>query len=169
MLNPTPLVRSAVLVAASMSASLALAAEPLDQLAWLAGCWNSEGADPGSGEQWMPIAGGTLLGMARTVRGGKTVAYEFMRIANAADGKLAFFAQPSGKAPAAFPLLRLGANEVAFENPEHEFPQRVIYRLESAARLRASIEGVRNGTPRSIDFPMVRVSCDALTKGAATP
>ena len=40
-------------------------ADPAAALAWLAGCWASEGGEPGSGEQWMPPAGGTLLGRTR--------------------------------------------------------------------------------------------------------
>lgn len=163
---PNLLVPALALLAVSLAAAFARAAEaPLEQLGWLPGCWNAEKAEPGSGEQWMSIAGGTLLGMSRTVRGGKTVAYEFMRIGSTADGKLAFFAQPSGQAPASFALLRISASEVAFENPAHDFPQRIIYRLDSPARLVASIEGVRNGAARRIEFPMQRVACEeALTQ-----
>lgn len=158
-----PLRCAAAWLVTSMAASIAPAAgPPIEQIGWLAGCWNADNAEPGSGEQWMPLAGGTLLGIGRTVRGGKTVAYEFMRIGASADGSIAFFAQPSGQAPASFALLRLGTNEVVFENPDHDFPQRVIYRFEPPARLRARIEGVRQGVSRGIDFPMQRVSCDAL-------
>jgi hypothetical protein len=46
--------------------------ETVDKLAWLAGCWNVDGAEPGSGEQWSTAAGGTILGTSRTVKGGKT-------------------------------------------------------------------------------------------------
>lgn len=133
----------------------------LAQLAWLGGCWHADGSEPGSGEQWMPLAGGSLLGMSRTVRQGRTAGHEFMRIAQGADGKLAFFAQPSGKPPASFPLRSLSGSEVVFENLDHEFPQRVIYRLAAPTQLRASIEGMRNGTLKTIDYPMTRVSCDA--------
>ena len=140
----------------------------IDRLAWLGGCWSAEGSGAGSGEQWMPLAGGSLMGVSRTVRQGKTVAYEFMRIAQGPDGRLAFFAQPSGKPPASFPVLSMGGTGVIFENLEHEFPQRVIYRLVSPAQLRASIEGMRNGALQSIEFPMVRVSCDSqLTQPVA--
>jgi len=140
----------------------------LGQLAWLGGCWNAEGSEPGSGEQWMPLAGNSLMGVSRTVRQGRTVAYEFMRIAQDSDGRLAFIAQPSGKPPASFPVRSMNKTEVVFENPEHDFPQRVIYRLESPTQLRASIEGIRNGSLKSIAFPMVRVSCDSqLTQPVA--
>ena len=103
----------------------------LGQLAWLSGCWSAEGSELGSGEQWTPLAGASLMGMSRTVLQGKTVAYEFMRITQGSDGKLAIFAQPSGKPPASFPVRSMSGNNVVFENLDHEFPQRVIYRLVS--------------------------------------
>lgn len=162
-----PSVRHAA-IAALLGSSLTVAqAQATEQaavasLAWLAGCWNSENAEPGSGEQWMPLAGNSLLGLSRTIRGGNTVAYEFMRMAPAADGKLTFFAQPSGKPAASFAVLSLEAHAVVFENLEHPFPQRISYRFEPPAKLHASIEGTRNGTSRRIDYPMVRVSCDSL-------
>jgi len=132
----------------------------LARLAWLGGCWKSATGEAGSEEQWMPGAGQTMLGMARTVKQGKTVSHEFMQI-RAVDGTLAFTAHPSGQKSATFTLLRISETEVVFENAQHDFPQRVAYKLESETRLAARIEGLRNGTPRVIDFPMTRVSCDA--------
>lgn len=164
------LLSAALLVSALIVSPIARAADaPINSLSWLAGCWSSEDAEPGSGEQWMPLAGNTLLGMSRTVRAGQTVAHEFMRIADAADGKLTFFAQPSGKPPASFSVLTLTATAVVFENLEHTFPQRIIYRFEPPAKLHASIEGARNGVHKSFSYPMVRVSCDAPLQKPATP
>ena len=145
-----------------LSAAHANAGEPsLGQLSWLGGCWNLQGAQPGSGEQWMPPVGDSMLGVSRTVHQGKTVSFEFMRIAKDADGNIAFFAQPSGKPPTRFSTRSMGAHEVVFENPGHDFPQRVIYRLTSPEQLDASIEGMRGGSLKRIDFPMIRVSCDS--------
>jgi hypothetical protein len=144
-------------------------ASSITSLSWLAGCWNSENAEPGSGEQWMPLAGNSLLGMGRTIRGGSTAAHEFMRIAEAPDGKLTFFAQPSGKPPASFAVHKLGPNEVVFENLEHPFPQRIIYRFEPPAKLHASIEGTRNGANKSFVYRMLRVSCDAWLQSQTRP
>ena len=50
----------------------------------------------------MAPRGGSMLGMSRTVIGGKTVEYEFLRIA-LVDGTLAYVAKPSGQAEAPFP------------------------------------------------------------------
>lgn len=149
-----------------VAAALPAQAASVSELAWLAGCWASEGAEPGSGEQWMAPAGGTLLGMSRTVKGGKTVAHEFVEIREIEPGRLAYIAHPSGQAEASFPLVRLTASEVVFENPEHDFPQRILYRLEEGGLLRARIEGLRNGQLKGVDFPMRRIPCDPAPRPA---
>jgi hypothetical protein len=49
-----------------------------------------------------------------------------------------------------------------FENPAHDFPQRIIYRRLSPDSLVARIEGPGpNNTTRGIDFPMRRVNCSS--------
>ena len=108
----------------------------------------------------MAPAGGTMLGMSRTVKQGRTVEFEFMQIRTTDTGSLAFIAKPSGQDEATFPLLRLTDSEAAFENLQHDFPQRVIYRLDGAT-LRARIEGMRNGSIRAMEFPMTRTACAA--------
>ncbi|WP_435014250.1 DUF6265 family protein [Xanthomonas arboricola] len=153
----------AILVLLAGTGKSARAAD-ISQLAWLGGCWKSDTAEPGSGEHWLPLAGGSLLGVNRTVKQGKTVEFEFMQIRAAESGQLAFIAMPSGQKTVVFPLLRLGETDVVFENPQHDFPQRVIYQLEGETKLRARIEGMRKGALRVIEFPMNRVSCDSQLK-----
>ncbi len=129
-------------------------------LYWLSGCWSSANAESGSGEQWMPPAGGTMLGTSRVVRSGKTVAYEFIQIRETGDEGLEFIAKPSGQAEAAFQLLTLSEREVIFENPQHDFPQRIIYRLAADGVLKARIEGTIDGEPKAVDFPMRKIDCE---------
>jgi hypothetical protein len=131
-------------------------------LSWLAGCWASENGEPGSGEHWMPPAGKTMLGMARTVKGGKTVAHEFMQIRPDENGRLGFFAQPSGQESAFFPLQNLTENEAIFENPDHDFPQKIIYRRQASRNLIVVISGENEGESRSVGFPMRRTGCGSL-------
>ena len=135
------------------------APESLSQLGWLAGCWRAAGAEAGSVEQWMAPVGGTMLGMSRTVKGGKTVAHEFLQIRESEPGKLAFIAMPSGQPTATFAALETSTNHVVFENLAHDFPQRVIYRRDGDAILNARIEGTMKGKAKGIDFPMRRTSC----------
>jgi hypothetical protein len=107
-----------------------------------------------------------MLGVGRTVVGGKTVAYEFMQIREIEPGQLAFIARPSGQAEATFSLARLGKDEVVFENLTHDFPQRVIYRRQGD-KLEARIEGTEDGKVKGIDFPMDRAACAGSTSSKA--
>jgi hypothetical protein len=150
------------LVSGMLAGSGAAAAEnDVTALAWMAGCWAPEQGDAGSIEHWLPPAGGTMLGVSRTVKNGRTVAFEFMQLRVNAQGKLVFIALPSGQKETTFVASSIGSDSVTFENPQHDFPQKVSYRLEPGERLVGRIEGHRGGTLRGIDFPMRRVSCEA--------
>ncbi len=131
----------------------------ISDLAWLSGCWAASNQETGSGEQWMPPAGGTMLGVNRTVRDSKTVAFEFMRIVEQGDGGLEFIASPSGQDTTSFLMISVNDREVIFENPDHDFPQRIIYRLLSDEDLLGRIEGTINGEELAVDFPMKRTEC----------
>jgi hypothetical protein len=45
-----------------------------------------------------------------------------------------------------------------FENPQHDFPQRVGYRRDGDTML-AWVEGMASGKPRRVEFPYRRVAC----------
>jgi hypothetical protein len=142
--------------------SLASATEPvIANMSWMAGCWASENAERGSGENWMPLAGGTMLGTSRTVKQGMTVAFEFMELRHLPDGRLAFIAHPSGGSATVFPLVHITETEATFENASHDFPQRIVYSRGGGFKLRARIEGTLHGKLRVIEFRLARVSCDA--------
>ena len=128
-------------------------------VAWMAGCWAGDFGEPGTTEQWMAPAGESMLGMSRTVKKGRTVEHEFLQIRPDAAGRLAYIAKPHNQAEASFPLKTAGDKSVVFENLEHDFPQRILYRAEGADRLMARIEGERGGKLRGVDFAMRRVAC----------
>ena len=131
----------------------------IEQLAWLSGCWTSAAAgERRVDEQWMTPRGGSMLGMSRTVVGARTAEFEFLQIRQSGPD-IVYIAKPSGQAEATFTLKSASATEVVFENPAHDFPQRIIYRLGSGGALQARIEGTRDGKVRGIDFPMKRGEC----------
>ena len=127
-------------------------------LAWLSGCWRQESPSRVVDEVWMAPAGDGMLGMSRTVAKGRIADHEFMQI-RVQDGKLVFIAKPARQPEATFTATKVERGEVVFENPAHDFPQRIIYRLQGDGSLAARIEGVQNGKTRGVDFPMKRVTC----------
>jgi hypothetical protein len=147
----------------SLFAALTLLAEiqvpDVSALSWIRGCWEMRTASGASiEEQWTKPAGGTMLGMGRTIRGGKTVFTEFLRISEE-NGKLTYTARIGTKGITPFPLLKMTESEVVFENPTHDFPQRIIYRKQEDG-LFARIEGTDKGKERHQDFPYKRVPCE---------
>jgi hypothetical protein len=65
-----------------------------------------------------------------------------------------------GAKPTVFRMITGSDGEVVFENPEHDFPQRIIYRRESADALFARIEGQEKGVNKAMDFRFKRSKCD---------
>jgi len=131
----------------------------LDDFAWLAGCWTSNRAGRVGEERWTTPKGGMMLGTGQTMKDGKTVEFEFMRIHEEKDG-IFFTAKPSGQPEDSFKLVSFKDGEAVFENPQHNFPQRVIYGRGLDGSLQARIEGEMNGQKRGIDFPFTRAKCE---------
>lgn len=132
----------------------------IERLAWLQGCWETAPAEDRSVEEhWMAPRGGTMIGTSRTVRGGATVEYEFVMIRERGE-QLVYVAHPSGQPSAEFVAATVTDGRVVFENPAHDFPQRIGY-ARNGTSLNAWIEGTRNGQSRKVPFPYRRVSCPA--------
>jgi hypothetical protein len=133
----------------------------INDLSWLAGCWEANVRGREVNEQWMKPGGGIMLGMARTVSQGKAAEFEFTQIREDKDGSIYYVAKPSGQAEASFKLVILKNQKMAvFENPQHDFPQRIIYSRLSDGSLFARVEATVNGQLRGIDYPYKRAKCE---------
>lgn len=141
-------------------APLLAAESPVESLGWFAGCWEMRASNGAFSieEHWMKPAGDSLLGMSRTIRGGKTIFTEFLRI-SLEDGKLTYTARIGTRGVTAFPLRKMTDTEVVFENPTHDFPQRILYRKVDGG-LFARIEGIDKGKEKHQDFPYKRAACE---------
>lgn len=133
--------------------AVAAAAGPssLDQLAWMAGTWTGTAEGVEMVEQWTDPKGGLMLGMHRDVKGGKAISFEFLRIVANPTG-LVYMASPRGAPPTPFPMAEIGEGRVVFANPDHDYPQRIIYRRTSDGSLNARVEGTVNGQTRFEDW-----------------
>jgi len=133
-------------LAAVQTAATARAEPDLD---WLAGYWLSCEGGVEVSETWSNRRGGIMLGTSIT-SGEDSFGWEQTRIEAGADG-LSFHALPRGQPPAAFRLVRSGPGEAVFENPDHDFPQRVIYRRDGE-RLTGRIEGRVQGREEAMEW-----------------
>lgn len=117
---------------------VALAAEPsLMDLAFLAGHWRSD--DGAAEEVWTTPTPTVMVGAGRVTLASRKVSTEALRI-EADAGGIRYVASPTGQATTAFALTSLEGAKVVFENPAHDFPQRITYWVPAPGRLSARVE-----------------------------
>jgi hypothetical protein len=126
-------------------------------LAWIAGDWQTAaGGRRQIEEHWTGVAGGTMMGMSRTVAGDKTVEFEYLRIEQRAGG-IYYVAHPKARCPATdFKLTKSSATEAVFENPQHDFPKRIIYRKTGENSLTATIDGGEGSKAMTFSFTRIK-------------
>ena len=124
---------------AVVASAFAAMSNDLEGLRFMEGDWRGESGKARIEEHWIEAAGGIMLGISRTIVSGKTVAFEFLRIEARADG-IFYVAQPNGSAPTDFKLTKVSAGEAVFENPQHDHPKIIRYRLADDT-LVAEVEG----------------------------
>jgi Domain of unknown function (DUF6265) len=120
----------------SRIAAILLAAVPLmvsandtapEMPQWMTGAWSRSQGENWAEEYWTTPRGGIMLGASRSGRDEKLTFWEHMRIVRQDDGKLVFWAIAGDQKPVRFVAVRHAANEIIFDNPDHDYPQRIRY------------------------------------------
>lgn len=150
-----------LMVALAMLGTLLPAQAPADahrieDLGWISGHWQMTGKTSVE-EHWTQPAGGTMLGVNRTLRGGKTVAFEFLRIETRPQG-IFYVAHPNAQPGTDFRLTALSATEAIFENPAHDFPKRLVYRRNADGSLTARADGGASSADHAVEFLFLPVA-----------
>jgi len=114
-------------MAPMLLAVLAAAAVSAPDLSWLRGEWLSCAPSEVVEEHWIDAGPTGLVGATVTRRGDQS-SYELARI-TFHEGGWAFLASPGGRQPPTpFRLTTSEPGTLVFENPAHDFPQRIRYR-----------------------------------------
>jgi hypothetical protein len=123
---------------------------------WISGYWLSCDGGRETAESWIGAGTGTLLGT--NLSGG---GFEFLRIAANEDGGFSYYSMPNGASPpTAFAMTSHADQRAVFENPQHDFPQRIIYERDGDVMV-ARIEGPMNGRTESMQWRFQRAEQDA--------
>lgn len=99
-------------------------------LGWMSGGWLSESDGRWTEETWLPPRGGVMLGVSRSGREDVLREFEYIRIQAGADGVPVYHASPGGRTPVGFRLVASDGASATFENPQHDYPQRIHYRRD---------------------------------------
>jgi hypothetical protein len=134
---------------------------PLSDLGFMAGCWRGL-TRPGTTieEFYTTPSSNLIIGTTRYVRDGRTVDFEFTRI-DQTDSGAVITPHPKGVRSVSFAPKIIERNRAVWENPTHDFPQRILYTRVADDTLVARIEGRTPSGDRALEWRMVRGACEA--------
>jgi len=130
--------------------------EIMRNLYWMEGEWKGRVKGGMMFETWVIAEDSSIIGSAYTLLSGDTVFSETMKIVEK-DGEIYYMVSVAKvKVPVAFKLVEYGPDACVFENPDHDFPTRIVYTNTIGDMLLARIEGVRDNKPDTARFFMHR-------------
>ena len=120
----------------------------LEKLQWILGEWQMESPDGVFVEKWQKETDTSYSGEGSLTNAkGEVLFSEKLRLEQRGNELwyIPTIASQNNGQPVLFKEKTIADNSVIFENPEHDFPQRIIYEKPSDTTLTARIEGKQNG------------------------
>ena len=120
---------------------------------WMTGAWEHEAGEDWADEYWTPLRGDMMIGASRSGTGDTLKFWEHMRIQKEDDGAVVLWAIAADYKPVRFEATMSSENRMAFENPAHDYPQRIEYWREGD-ELKAQISLLDGSKPVQFRFSL---------------
>lgn len=130
----------------------------LEEVKWLIGSWRNSTKEGVLRENWNQLNDSTLSGKTIFVAEKDTLFTETIEIIQVNDNLLyntKISNQNDGKT-VSFKASTLTENKIVFENPKHDFPQKIVYTKISSDSLVAKISGNKDGKDTFEEYPMMK-------------
>lgn len=130
--------------------------ETPDQLDWILGTWETAGGRQIFRESWVRLSGETWEGVGRVLDAdSRDVASEESLRLVGMGGRLFYLAKVEhNDLPIAFAATACSTAHVAFENPDHDFPKRIVYRRIDSDNITVDVD---DGQGQGFRLDFVRV------------
>lgn len=131
----------------------------INKLHWLAGWWQQTMKEGILFEQWQVAANGTMTGKGGFIKGTDTMIIENLMLEAHGDTVMYIptVTDQNNGMPIPFVMTVAAGDSFVFENPAHDFPNRITYHRTSATSLVAAIYGNKDGKMKSETFEMKKV------------
>ncbi len=131
----------------------------IQQSQCLIGIWENKTARGVIQETWTRSSDHSFSGKSCMIRGADTILLETIQLLQEKDSLfyIPTVTNQNGGLPVRFTAVHSGTDQLVFENPNHDFPQRIVYTRIHADSMVAEISGKRNGQERKQFFPMKRI------------
>ncbi len=119
------------------------ACRDLETVAWVLGEWTTSPTRTMISESWSRASDLTFEGESITtsVTDGEVIHYETLRLAVMSDQVFYIAKVPENDLPVPFRLTQCSDGLAVFENPDHDAPQRLVYRRRNAGEMEVRVEG----------------------------
>lgn len=133
--------------------------EMMEKAEWLIGKWGSVLPEGTTTETWSAKNDSVYVGQTYFIAGKDTLFSESISIEQ--RGKDLFYIpvvkEQNGGKPVEFKLTSATEKQLVFENPTHDFPQKITYTQQTPDSLVAEISGTDKGKAAAEQFVMGRV------------
>ncbi len=129
--------------------------QPLVQLT--GGSWQMKSAKGIYGEKWKNSGANELKSEAFKVIGKDTTLLEKVQLIRKENNIYYVVSGPNSGNTVAFKLIESKNNRFIFSNPNHDFPQRIVYHFVTKDSIHAFVDGKTNGKFMKQDFYYKRV------------
>jgi len=126
---------------------------------WLLGTWENKTAEGNLSETWEKVNDSTYEGQSYFIKGKDTIHFETIQLQQKGE-ELTYNANVQGQnkdKPVPFKLTKTTEKELVFENPKHDYPQKISYKNVSKDSLIAEISGMQLGKPSSEKYVMTKI------------
>lgn len=138
--------------------------DELEKANYLLGNWEFKNENGTLQEIWTSKNDSTFAGQSYFINKKDTIHNETIDLVEN-NGILQYVATIKGEnqnLPTTFNFTETKENELVFENPKHDYPSKILYRLKDSSKLEITISGKQLGKTSSENFKMVKVK--AITK-----
>ncbi|KIC02780.1 hypothetical protein OA88_06540 [Flavobacterium sp. JRM] len=125
---------------------------------WLIGKWENVSPQGTLTETWSKVNDSTFQGSSYFIKGKDTIHFESIKLQQKGED-LTYNATVKGQnndQAVAFELTTSTEKELVFENPKHDYPQKISYTKDANNTLTAEISGKLQGKLASEKFVMVK-------------
>ena len=108
-------------------------------------------------EKWVKVSANELSSVAFDIKGKDTTVLEHVRLVNN-KGIISYNVTGAKSGDkTSFKLTSAKNKQFVFENPLHDFPQRVVYHFVKPDSIHAWVDGKYNGKYEKVDFYYKRI------------
>lgn len=131
----------------------------IDKAKWLVGDWQNKSKEGLLSENWERVNDSVFHAVCYFVHDKDTLHNEKISLLQS-DNAIIYSPTvkgENGNKPVPFKMTSVNANELVFENPKHDYPQKIVYTKITADSLVTKISGMVQGKPYSETYPMKKV------------